>query len=888
MLLQKLVLLSNFVGGKTTAYMMRQISIIIFFFSNIFCVYAQNLRLIETINDSWHFHKGNIEHPFSNDNSGITWEKVTIPHSWNTEDILDDEDGYYRGEGWYKKTMIIPQVYENQQVFLMFEGVNQVTSLYVNGKTVGNNHIGGYTTFARDITSALESGKNHIVVKVNNSHNDEIVPQAADFSFYGGIYRDVHLIITKPVHFEVANLGANAVFIRTPEVSKTTAKVSVQSKLVRPKKGRYYVQHKLFDAENNIVKSIKSSSKYKNDVFSELTISNPNLWSPQNPYLYKLVSEILDSKGKVLDRLENPVGFRWFRFDAKEGFFINDEPTKLIGTCRHQDFLGKANAVSDEIHRNDMKLLKEMGSNFLRIAHYPQDPAIIEMCNKLGFVATLEIPFVDKAAANEAGKQNSINMLKEAIRFNYNNPAIVAWNLGNETTMKAPSKLGEDYTKHFISTHEVLAKTIKEEDETRYSYSVFFREPAYQDKLGIRFTDLVGYNKYYGWYVEEIEDIDKNLRSLVARSLELDPDKPFILSEYGGGADPRLRSYNPTRFDFSIEYQFLLHKAYMKAIIEIPEIVGANVWNYADFQVEHRKDAVPHINNKGLVSAEREKKDAYYLYQALLNKKPFLAIASKSWNKRSGIADYEEATFATQPITIVGNGKHVELVINGKTLGKQNFDFSTVTFNVPFQQGQNLIEVLSEKDGKTLKDFAIIEFTLHPKNFKSETNPFKEIAINVGSYCYFIETDNVDYLWMPDKAYEKGGYGYIGGDFLKHPSKRRNAIGTDVSVKGTENDPIYQTQRVGIDAYKFDVPKGSYELTLLLAELKTKDNNVMNINANGNALWSNLNLKSEFGADRGVAKRFLITVEDDKGITVNFNATKGKTRLSGIKLRKVN
>ncbi len=866
---------------------MRQIQIIILFFSAVFCSNAQNIRHIETINDAWHFYKGEIKKPFSESES-LKWEKVTLPHSWNTEDILDDKDGYYRGEGWYKKTMTIPQIYENQNVFLLFEAANQVTSLYINGKTIGEDHIGGYTTFARDITSALKTGKNEIVVKVNNAHNDEIVPQSADFSFYGGIYRDVQLIITKPVHFEVANLGANAIFIRTPEVSESSAKVSVQSKLVQPKKGTYYVKQTLLDTDNNLVITTKTKSRFGIDTYSKFSIETPKLWSPETPYLYKLVSEIVDRKGHVYDRIENPVGFRWFNFDPNKGFSINGKPTKLIGTCRHQDFYGKANAVSDEVHRNDMKLLKDMGSNFLRIAHYPQDPAILEMCNKLGFIATLEIPFVDKAAANEAGKQNSINMLKEAIRYNYNNPSIVAWNLGNETTMKAPSKLGEDYTKHFVSTHEALAKTIKEEDKTRYSYSVFFREPAYQDRLGIRFTELVGYNKYYGWYVQELEDIDKNLRSLVARSLELDPDKPFILSEYGGGADPRLRSYNPTRFDFSVDYQFLLHKHYMKTILDMPEISGANVWNYADFQVEHRKDAVPHINNKGLVSAARKKKDAYYLYQALLKKTPFLAIASKAWKKRSGIADNEDETHATQPITVVGNSKDVEVFVNGTSLGKKAFEFSTATFDIPFVNGQNLIEAVSEKDGKTLKDVAFIDFNLIPKNLNSNTNKFEEIAINVGSYCYFIESDNIDYLWMPDKAYEKGSFGYVGGEFLKHPSKRRNAIGTDVSVKGTENDPIYQTQRIGIEAYKFDVPDGTYELSLLLAELKTKDQNIMDIMVNGTTIWSEVNLKKEYGNNRGVTKRFLISVEDENGITVNFKAKKGQTRLSGIKLRKVN
>jgi len=753
---------------------------------------AQQVRHTETINDLWDFHKGSLSKPFLNkeDNS---WEKVNIPHSWNTQDILDDQDGYYRGDGWYKKTLTIPQVYKNQHVFLLFEAANQVTTLYVNGKQIEKEHIGGYTTFARDITNAVKSGENSIMIKVNNAHNDEIVPQAADFSFYGGIYRDIQLIITKPVHFQVANLGANSVFITTPGVSKTTSKVAVN---------------------------------------------------------------------------------------------INGKLTKLIGTNRHQDFLGKANAVSDEIHRNDMRLLKDMGINFLRIAHYPQDPAILEMCNKYGFVSTLEIPFVDKAAANEAGKQNSINMLKEAIRFNYNNPAIVAWNLGNETTMKKPSTFGDKYVKHFVDTHKSLAQTIKDEDPTRASYSVFFREPPYQDNLGIRVTDVVGYNKYYGWYVEELENIDDNLKKLVKSSLELDPDKAFILSEYGGGADPRIRSYKPSRFDFSVEYQFLLHKTYLKSILNIPKIVGANVWNFADFQVEHRKDAVPHVNNKGLVSLDRKKKDAYYLYQAILNKKPFVAITSKIWNKRSGVADQENGLVATQPVTVVGNSKNVELIVNGTSLGKKNFDFSTAIFNVPFQAGTNFVEVISNKDGKILKDFAVIDFTLQPKNLKSKTNPFKEIAINVGAASYFIEKDNVDYLWMPDQAYTTGGFGHIGGTILKH--HRRKTVGEETSIKGTNNDPIYQTQLIDINQYKFDVPNGTYELSLLFAELKTKNENIMDVVVNNKTLWSSLNIKKLYGNNRGVAKRFLITVEDNKGVTVDFKALKGKTRLSGIKLRKVN
>ncbi len=859
--------------------------LIITFLSIVSFYHAQQVRHIETINDSWDFYKGSLPNPSAKIIDGF-WEKVTIPHSWNTEDILDDTDGYYRGDGWYKKTLQIPQIYKKQQVFLLFEAANQVTSLYVNGKAIGEDHIGGYTSFSRDITKALKTGNNTIAIKVNNAHNDEIVPQAADFSFYGGIYRDIQLIITKPVHFEVANVGANGIFIRTPEVSKKLAKITVQSKIVASKKGGFFVRQTLYNANNSIVKQVKNKISSNEDIMSELVVENPNLWSPKNPYLYKLVSEIVDKYGAVLDRVENPVGLRWFHFDAKKGFFINGEYTKLIGTNRHQDFYRKANAVSDEIHRNDMRLLKDMGINFLRIAHYPQDPAILEMCNKYGIITTLEIPFVNKAAANKQGLENTVNMLKEAIRFNYNHPSIIAWNLGNETTMKAPDKLGKSYTKHFVNTHKVLANTIKEEDATRYTYSVFFREPAYQDKLGIRNTQLVGYNKYYGWYIQELEDIGKNLKSLVERTLKIDPDKPLILSEYGGGADPRIRSYKPSRFDFSVEYQFLLHKAYLETILKTPEIVGANVWNFADFQVEHRKDAVPHINNKGLVSIDRKKKDAYYLYKAIFNKTPFVAITSKAWIKRAGIADSVDGSVATQPFTVVGNSKSVELIVNGESLGKKDFNFSVANFSVPLKSGVNIIEAISEQNGKIIKDFAAIDFTLQPKKLKSTTNIFKEIAINVGAMCYFIESHNIDYLWMPDEVYSKGGFGHIGGEILRHP--RRKTIGSDVSVKGTENDPVYQTQLIGVEQFKFDVPEGTYELSLLLAELKTKDENIMNVLVNGKQVWGNINLKKEYGNNRGVEKRFLITTNKEQGITIDFKAVKGKTRLSGVKLRKVN
>ncbi|MCB0497519.1 MAG: beta-galactosidase, partial [Cyclobacteriaceae bacterium] len=455
------------------------------FVSIVLClVYSSSIaqRHTETLNEVWKFHKGNIDSPFA-ENEEVEWEVVNLPHSWNTEDVLDETPGYYRGVGWYKRNLQVPALFSNQKVFLYFEGANQKTKVFMNGNQAGKEHIGGYTPFAIEITDFLAETANELMVKVDNSYDENIIPLSGDFNFYGGIYRDVYLVITNPQHFDLSNRGSNGVFITTPEVSETQAKINIKSTWVNQglKSKKVVLKYTLLSAQQKevaatLVKS-KAEAGTRQETGISMDITNPSLWSPDSPYLYTLRAELLDTKGNLLDVVDNPVGFRWFSFDPKKGFSLNGKPLKLIGSNRHQDYYHKANALTNEMHRYDMKLLKDMGINFIRISHYPHDPAMLEMCDMYGFIASLEIPFVNKISTSEAFLENTENMMREAITSNFNHPCIVAWCTGNETTMYNSEE--EAYQKQRRKVHIALDSLVRAEDPTRYTYTVAFRSPDF-------------------------------------------------------------------------------------------------------------------------------------------------------------------------------------------------------------------------------------------------------------------------------------------------------------------------------------------------------------------------------------------------------------------------
>lgn len=876
---------------------------------------AQNARTTYTINSDWKFHKGDLSQEAILNNTN-EWQSISIPHTWNDKDAFDDTPDYYRGIGVYKKTIFFSDEDKNKTIILHFEGANQETDVFVNGTSVGT-HKGGYTAFSFPIDKILKFGEqNDILVKVTNAFNENIPTLTADFTFFGGIYRDVYIEKTNPVHFSTSKYSSEHVLISTPNVSKEQANIQFKGQLTNATSNTQKVEvvQSILNADKETIKEIKSNYRIKpneNLQFKqEITnFENPILWSPDTPYLYEVITKIVDTKTKeVLDETVNPLGIRWFKFDADKGLFMNGKHYKLIGTNRHQDFQGIGNAVPDALQIEDVKLLKAMGGNFLRIAHYPQDPVILETCDRLGIITTVEIPIVNYITESKEFANTSIEMAKEMLLQNYNHPSVVAWAYMNEILLRPkykdePEKQAS-YFKSITALAKDIEKTIRELDP--YRYTMIPNHGNFKIYKETELTDIpmiVGWNLYAGWYSENFEGfegfMDEHHKTL---------HKPGIITEYGAGADPRVRSLTPERFDFSLEYQVAYHTHYLKEILKRPFIVGANVWNLADFGSETRHDTNPFINSKGLMTLDRKPKDAYYLYQAFLKTEPFIAIGSKLWNHSSGFSYTINGTTSTQPISIFTNQESAVLYLNGKSLGEKTADENrTLIWEVPFVNGENFLEVVSESEGNTIKDFHKVDFNLIAKNLDSKAVPFQSVRLTLGSKRYFLD-DLTKEVWLPAKEYtDKDSWGVIGGKPFKMKNTSRQKYGTDQNINQTNNDPIYQTAQVGLEAVKLNVPDGAYELTLHFAELISEQekeepaynlgsdtekealnsNRVFDVLVNGNVVLEKLNLANEYGAEKAVSFKIKQLVSEKEGLSISFRAIKGEPILNALELRKV-
>ena len=403
------------------------------FAGNSALLQAKSGRIIYTINDNWEFSLDDLEGFEKAAADREEWEKVNIPHTWNDQDVFDDTPGYRRGASWYRKELKLNSNLQNKRIFLYFEGVNQVADLFVNEKYIGQ-HIGGYTAFSFDITDFVRFDEtNLIAVKVDNSFNEDIPPLTGDFNMYGGIYRDVWLIATEDVHLKVTDLASSGVQISTPNLSEESGTVKISGTVVNSssKARQLEAVTSVVDSTGKEIVSTTSKVEIKSESeanFAQTTkpISNPRLWSPDDPYLYQVKTVIRES-GRILDEISNPLGFRWFSVDAQKGFLLNGKPTKLRGTNRHQDHQGFGNAVADEIHIRDMELIKDTGYNFVRLAHYPQDPSILAAADRLGLLIWEEIPIINYITVSAAFNRNSEVMLREMIRQHRNHPSVIMW-----------------------------------------------------------------------------------------------------------------------------------------------------------------------------------------------------------------------------------------------------------------------------------------------------------------------------------------------------------------------------------------------------------------------------------------------------------------------------
>ncbi len=866
-------------------------------------------RVVYTINDGWKFTKGS---PFEAQLTGCddsSWETVNIPHTWNDKDADDETPGFYRGPVWYRKQLFIDKSQEGRQAVIYFEGANQEVRFYLNGQFVGE-HKGGYTRFCFDITPHLRYGQENLfAIYVNNIYNPNIPPLSADFTFFGGIYRDVYLQFMNPVHIATNDYASSGVYIRTPEVSNSAASVEITTLLTNdmPQATEIRVENIICDADGKEVKKTQAEVKLaagetKTDISKKIKIDTPRLWDIDDPYRYMVYTRILDKrKGTLLDEVVNPLGLRWFKFDSEKGFFLNGKGRKLIGTARHQDYFQKGNALRDELHVQDVLLLKEMGGNFLRVSHYPQDPVIMEMCDKLGIVTSVEIPVVNAVTKTEEFLHNSVEMAKEMVRQDFNRPSVMIWGYMNEIFLRRPYTEGkqlEDYYRFTEKVARALEATIREEDPSRYTMMAYHNMPQYYEDAHLTEIPMIqGWNLYQGWYEPDINEFQR----LLDRAHKVYKGKVLMVTEYGPGVDPRVHSYQPERFDFSQEYGLVYHKHYLNEMMKRPFIAGSSLWNLNDFYSESRVDAVPHVNNKGVVGLNREKKDVYWFYKTALSRRPILVIGNREWKSRGGVVNTAQKE-CIQSVPVFSNAEEVELFVNNKSLGKKKIEDNYALFDVPFVGGENLLEAVAVTGDNKLRDMLRVQFQLVGSQLKDETVPFTELNVMLGSPRYF-EDRAANVAWIPEQEYKPGSWGFIGGTSYRRQTGFGTMLGSDIDIHGTDMNPIFQTQRVGIKSFKADVPNGEYSVYLHWAELESDKerealvynlgadseqtfagNRSFGISINGTTVSDDFNVACDYGYARAVIKKFVITVKDGKGVSVDFHKKEGEPILNAIRI----
>lgn len=851
-------------------------------------------RESKTLNDGWRFLKGECTAAADSAFDDSRWTPVSLPHTWNTDSYTVKD--YYQGPGWYRKTVCLPQQWAGKQVFLKLEGVSKAAHVYVNGRAVGE-HAGGYTACTFDVTPYLHFGhgvQNVLAIRADNGRQD-IAPISADFTFFGGIYRDVWLTAVPRQHFNLTNHGSDGIFITTPQVSSEAGTIAVRGEVTNDAaaKASVEVTTAIYAPDGSPVQTLRQTLRLKPGETCTFqtqskTIHNPQLWTPETPSLYRVVTELTDRQTKaVLDRQSHYTAFRWFSFDANEGFFLNGRPYKLRGICRHQDQQPIGPALSDEMHRRDMLLAKEMGANFIRISHYPQDEAILEMCDRLGLLAWEEIPIVNLVPDTPGFDDNCERNLREMIRQHYNHPSVILWGYMNEillrTDVKDQAALGRA-----LSLARRLEQVVHQEDPTRLSVMALAGSNAYNTTGLSDIPQVVGWNLYQGWYGGRLSGFEEYL----AYQHEHYATHPMIVSEYGAGSDRRIHSLAPRAFDFSCEYQQQYLEHYLPVLEKTPYLCGGSHWNFVDFGSAGRDESMPRINNKGLLRADRTPKDVYYYYQAMWRKDiPVLHIASRDWNRRAGIARGGQPV--VQPVKVYTNLKEVELLVDGQSLGRQPVENCHAVFSVPF--GQNPEPLLTARgtcEGRPVEDALRIRFTTVPDRLTEQNLEGLELAVNVGSNCFF--TSDVSRLtWLPDRAYTPGGWGYVGG----------KAASTNTQIQGTPDNPLFQTLRAGIEAYRFDVPRGDYEVELLFADIyrptqssayllgsdKSQESrdNTFSITANGTLLEAAFAPGSEDGYFRALRRKYIVHNAGDS-LELRFQAADGaQAFLNGIKLRKL-
>lgn len=542
----------------------------------------------------------------------LTILPLIAPHTWNIDDAADEHPGYFRGEQTYTQTFRIEKDAQHAYV-LCFDGVNQEAWVKLNNREVGY-HAGGYTRFSFDVTDYVQSGENTLAVLVSNAYNADIAPLSADFTFFGGIYRPAYLRVTGKTY-----IAEDGVCVRSTKVNHKKAIIEVETEIVNDTKS-IIVEHTLYNPDGKEVKRIRVQAECLKKKPCRLAIKEPQLWSPDSPQRYTIVTRLIDRKnGQVCDENRTPIGLRYYRFDPNTGFYLNGQHLKLVGTGRHQCEQGYGNALTDAQHRRDIQMIKNMGANFVRISHYPQSRMVMDMCDSLGLLCSVEIPLVNAITETEAFRRNCLLQLEEMIKQNRNHPSVILWGCMNEVLLRPPYPKSSDKDSVYLTCVHNLAVALhrrcKELDQERYTMIAYNDNYSYNRLAGLYdIPDVIGLNLYHGWYSGTIGTVSK----CINKCHNDYPQKPIFITEYGADCDTRLRSDKPTRFDYTEDYALYFHQCYWPVIRDSDYIAGGALWNFNDFHSEQRGGAVPHYNLKGIVTTHRVPKLVYYYYQTEL------------------------------------------------------------------------------------------------------------------------------------------------------------------------------------------------------------------------------------------------------------------------------
>ena len=607
------------------------------------------MRKIISLNRKWSFRKDVSEVPAV---TPADWDFVNVPHCWNAIDGQDGGNDYYRGTCCYVKEIDMEEIPAADKYYLEVNGANSSATVFMNGNKLAS-HDGGYSTWRVDITDELKKGT-RLGILVDNSANETVYPQMADFTFYGGLYRNVNIIAVNESHFDLDYYGGPGIQV-TPTVKGTDAVVEIETFITNKKDGQS-VNFVIRDKGGNIVAAGKST-----DNKIALEIKDVVLWNGRkNPYLYTAEVELVNGD-EVLDNISAKFGCRTFKIDPERGFILNGEEYPLRGVSRHQDRWGFGNALLPEHHKEDMEFIYEMGANTIRLAHYQHDQYFYDLCDEYGMVIWAEIPYISKHMPT--GRENTISQMKELIVQNYNHPSIVVWGLSNEISMN-----GSD--DDLLENHKILNDLCHEMDKTRLTTIAVVSMCSLDDPY-IQIPDVVSHNHYFGWYGGDTSMNGPWFDNFHAKF----PNIPVGMSEYGCEA-LNWHTSNPQQGDYTEEYQAYYHEELIKQLFSRKYIWATHVWNMFDFGADARAEGGENgQNHKGLMTFDRKyKKDSFYAYKAWLSDDPFVHVCGKRYVDR-----VEDVT----KVTVYSNQPEVELYVNGELLEKQTSENHFFYFNVP-------------------------------------------------------------------------------------------------------------------------------------------------------------------------------------------------------------